>query len=387
MRILFVHNDYYKPSGEEHSVSRLVAILRERGHVVNLYKRSSVELDEEKFGLVRAAINGIYSRSSVQDISTIVREFRPDVVQVQNVYPLISPAILSKLRRMGVPVVMRCPNYRLFCPTGLFLDKDGQICELCTSGAKELWCIKKNCAGSVFKSSAYALRNGAARVNKSFIDNVNVFIVQSEFQKSKFVQNGIPSDQLEILPGVLPPINFKTTPDHTEGVCFIGRVSYEKGIGDFVAAARCLPKIKFTVAGGLADESGIKDSPSNVIWRGFLGEEELDEVIRAARIVVVPSRCYEGFPNVVLRAMLHGKPVVCSGIGVLKDIVENRVTGLHFDVGSVSDLVNKVSCLYQDVGRCSAMGLAAKDVVERRYNAGFIYDRLLSIYEKAIRES
>lgn len=59
-----------------------------------------------------------------------LRRERPDIVNVHNLYPFISPAALFECKKSGVPVVMTIHNFRLICPTGLFM-RDGLPCEVC----------------------------------------------------------------------------------------------------------------------------------------------------------------------------------------------------------------------------------------------------------------
>jgi glycosyltransferase involved in cell wall biosynthesis len=384
MKILFIHNDYYKLSGEEVSANRLAKLLIDNGHEVKWYRRSSKELDDGSLlSTFRAAASGVYSKRSAADVAVIIDEYKPDVVQIQNIYPFISPSIFPIIKSRNIPIVMRCPNYRLFCPNGLFLDSSGAVCEKCTRGLREIWCVLKNCENNLLKSGAYALRNAAARFGKALTRDVDVFIVQSEFQKGKFVENGVEQRRIEILPGAAPDLGIPPVGGIGEDVCFIGRLSREKGVGELVDAARVLPNINFVVAGGFSEDVTFANIPKNVVWRGFLDENAIGDLVSSSRIVIVPSKCYEGFPNVIARAMAYKKPVICSRLGGLAEIVVDQVTGLHFEAGSASDLAEKIATLYKNPSLCVAMGIAGKQIADELYSPNMIYRKLLEIYEKA----
>ena len=79
---------------------------------------------------------------------------RPDIVHVQNLFPLLSPSVIVEARRAGVPVVMTVQNYRLLCPNGLHL-RNGKVCEKCCRG-HEFFCALHNCERSLPKSIGYA---------------------------------------------------------------------------------------------------------------------------------------------------------------------------------------------------------------------------------------
>src|SRR5690606_4113827 len=209
-------------------------------------------------------------------------------------------AVLRPIKKAGIPIVMRCPNYRLFCPNGLHLDTKGSLREKCTGPGRELHCIGKHSEKCLIKSIGYALRGFAARKHWGLHKMVDVFIVQTEFQRQKFIANGIPPGKVEIVHGLTPAIQGTGTAAIGELVTFVGRASPEKGIVEFLQAARTLPKIPFAVAGHLPEElSHLKrDSPKNVQWLGFLGAKALDGTYRRSRIIAVPGKWFEGFPNV-----------------------------------------------------------------------------------------
>ena len=224
MKILYIHNDYARPSGEEHASASLAALLEEQGHTVEFFRRSSAEVVDSTTGKIKAFFTGISNPAAARAVARKLDEFQPDLVQVQNLYPLLSPDIFRPIKERKIPVVMRCPNYRLFCPNGLCYN--GKVCEACFGG-REWNCFFRNCAGSRFKSLGYAVRGWAARASRRILDNVDMFIVQTEFQKQKFIQQGIPAGRIGIVPGIMPRIEpaGEWFPGNT--VTFVGRVSEE----------------------------------------------------------------------------------------------------------------------------------------------------------------
>jgi glycosyltransferase involved in cell wall biosynthesis len=383
LRILFVHNEYARPSGEEHASQAIADLMASHGHQVSWYRRSSAEIADSAMGKLRAFFAGVHNPWTAKEMARRLDELQPDLVQVQNLYPLLSPSIFRPCRERGVPVVMRCPNYRLFCPNGLHLCR-GEVCERCLGSGRELWCVFRNCEGSLPKSVGYALRNWAARVTRRILNGVDMFIVQSEFQKSKFIANGIPTEKIGIVPGITPDVEFQANDDPGELVSFVGRVSPEKGIEEFLQAARAMPDTPFAVAGSYEGMPGIRDhSPENVRWMGFLTGEDLNDLYRRSRILVFPSRWYEGFPNVATRAMILGKPVVAAKIGALAEIVDDGDTGALFAVGDGGSLAEAVQGLYSDPALCRQYGEAGRRKALANYTQESIYERLMAAYSVA----
>ncbi|MDE7180541.1 MAG: glycosyltransferase, partial [Muribaculaceae bacterium] len=119
MKVLLVHNDYGRYSGEEAVVDGMVDIFTTGGHEVAQLRTTTAGLRDTMAGKVRAFVAGIHCPSGVRAMREALLREKPDVVNVHNLYPFISPAALRECRRAGVPVIMTVHNYRLICPTGL----------------------------------------------------------------------------------------------------------------------------------------------------------------------------------------------------------------------------------------------------------------------------
>ena len=384
MRICLIHNEYGKVSGEEIVVRGIDALLVRHGHQVSTLIRSSAELDRARLGKAKAFFTGIYNFSSARTFRQHINTHRPDVVHVHNLFPLISPSVLVEARRANLPVVMTVHNYRLVCPNGLHMV-NGQVCERCVGG-REYHCVQQRCEGSLFKSLGYAVRNTVARRMRLFLDNVTMYAALTEFQRSRLISAGFPADRIVVIPNAIdtvPPA--ADVGDSGRCVGYVGRVSREKNVPGLLAAAAACPDIEFRIAGSYDSMPDlIGRSPHNVVWEGHIGPDKLDAFYRNARILVLPSTCFEGFPTVLLEAMAREKPVICSRIGGLPEIVDDGVTGLLVRPGDDQDLTGRIRQLWNDPQRCRTMGQAGRLKVLERYSSGAYHDRLLAIYHQAI---
>lgn len=380
MKILYIHNEYGKPSGEEHAANEIVALLKEHDHDVRWFTRSSAEISKNTFGKIKALVCGIYNPFSAKSLEKVLDDFKPDVVQIQNIYPLLSASIFRPIKKRGIPIVMRCPNYRLFCPSGLCLDPNGDVCERCWNG-KEFNCIRLNCMGSRYKSIGYAARNAFARKYKLILNGVDVFIVQSEFQKQKFISQGIPSVKIGILEGISPHVNVSDHNELGEWVSFAGRVSKEKGIEEFIEAARMNPDIPFKVAGNVDKNFKMPHNlPRNLEFVGFKKGDDLDKFYIQSRVIVVPSKWYEGFPNVIVLGMLHKKPIITTNIGAMKSIIDHGVNGLLVAPAKSNELSQAIKTLYSDSDSCRRYGENGYKKASNLYSREMIYSKLMAIY-------
>ena len=383
MRICVAHNQYGKFSGEEAVVQAQIGLLEDHGHEVMRFFRSSAEIPAMRLGKLRGLVSGIYSPSSRRAMCTLLRDKRPEVVHVHNVFPLISPSVLSECRRQGVPVVMTVHNYRLVCPNGLHMV-NGQICEKCCGG-REYWCILRNCTGSLPKSVGYALRNWVARKWRLFLDNVTLYAALTEFQRQRLIDAGFPADRITVIPNMADGNGIVSAQQLGAYVGYVGRISPEKGIPLLLAAARSLPDVQFKAAGSVGEiEHLVNDAPTNFEFVGHLDREVLEDFYARSRVVVMCSTWFEGFPMVLAEAMLRGKPVICPRIGGLPEIVDEGDTGLLFGPGDAEELGERIQYLWDRPDLCRKMGQAGREKALREYSPARYYERLVAAYGKAI---
>ncbi len=387
VKILIIHNEYGKFSGEEAVVAAQMNVLTTHGHKIHSFHKSSADLETMRLGRTKAFFSGIYSPASRREIRNLIREDRPDVVHIHNVFPWISPSVLPECRRAGVPVVMTVHNYRLVCPNGLHMPKGRyEICEKCCGG-REYWCVLRNCEQSLFKSLGYALRTYTARRLGLFRKNVTLFACLTEFQRKRLIAEGYPADRLRVVPNMYPAdMGGKMNQEASgEFVAYVGRISPEKGIEQLLHVAERLPNIPFRLAGSYgAMPDLVGKAPTNVSFLGNLGKKQLAGFYDESRFLVLCSRCFEGFPMAIVEAMAHGKPVIAPRIGGSPEIVDDGETGLLFTPGDVEDLAEKVRYLWNRLDICRQMGRAGREKALREYSPERYYERLMAMYEEAM---
>lgn len=384
MKVCVIHNAYEKFSGEERVVAQIGELLTAHGHELIGISRSSADIDRIRFGKIRALLSGIYNPFSRQTIFRVLKEQNPDIVHIHNLYPFFSPAILPICRQAGKPVVMTVHNYRLICPSGLFYSH-GAVCERCRGG-REIFCVLRNCENSRMKSVGYALRNYMARIRHYYLDNVTVFACLTDFQRRILVAEGFPKERTVVIPNMTDGQALGSDGSDGKYVGFVGRISQEKGVDLLMAAARRMPAIQFKAAGAYARMPAlVACSPTNFQFLGPIAHSETAAFMANARVIVLCSRWYEGFPMTLVEAMIQGTPVVCPTIGGLADIVDDGVTGLLFEPGSVDDLSRKIQRLWGDPSLCRQMGNAAREKALREYSSEHYYERLICVYRKAVQ--
>jgi glycosyltransferase involved in cell wall biosynthesis len=151
-------------------------------------------------------------------------------------------------------------------------------------------------------------------------------------------------------------------PEEPPHVLYVGRLSPEKGIEDFLAATEGLPRV---VVG-----AGPVDVPEAV---GFVPPAELGSWYERAAVVCVPSR-REGYGVVAREAMAWARPVVATAVGGLRDL--DVVLVPPGDRGALRDAVEE---LLGDAERRRRLGAAGR---ERAPTFEAATEALLEIYER-----
>lgn len=374
MKILLAHNNYGKYSGEESVVDQMAAMWTEHGHQVVQLRMSTADSRNSLLGKMHGFLAGLYSPKGVRAMCRILKEERPDVVNVHNLYPFISPAALFECKKAGVPVVMTVHNFRLICPTGLFM-RDGKPCELCLERGNEWGCVRYNCEHSLLKSVGYAARNAVARYSGAYHKCVDRFACITGFQRQKLIQAGFNAEKIVVIPNSVPcPPTFQSIVG--DYIAYVGRLSYEKGYDLLIEVARRHPDIQFRFAGAKR-MPGEVETPKNVCFMGYLKGKGLSDFIQDARFLVIPSRCYEGFPMAILEAAQFGKPAVGPNHGGFTEIIgEGDVAiGRLFTPGDVDALEQQVVSLWNNPNEIARLGGKAYDRLLREYSTEVIYQK------------
>ena len=151
--------------------------------------------------------------------------FRPDVVHVHNVFPLISPAVVNIAADAGIPVVQTLHNYRHACVNGLHL-RDGKRCDDCI-GTRTNWpAVRHGCyRGSRLQTipmvaSQHLHRRTWRRLSRVF--------ALTDFMRDRAVLAGIPEQVIQIRPTWAPDPGPTRSPG--SNVLYVGRLDEPKGV-------------------------------------------------------------------------------------------------------------------------------------------------------------
>jgi glycosyltransferase involved in cell wall biosynthesis len=247
-------------------------------------------------------------------------------------------------------MVMTLHDYKVICPNYKLFTK-GEICEKCKGGAYYQCFANKCIKDSHAKSFLGMLEAYLHRDVLQSYDLIDKFIAPSQFIKNKFIEFGINGTRIDVIENfteMLPDSSAQATEDY---LLFFGRLSKEKGVNVLLAAMQEIDDVKLKIAGDGPDKINYQLSIKNYKLGSrveFVGEksgEELSELVRKARAIVVPSVWYENMPMNILEAVATGKVVIASRIGGIPEIIKDGESGFLFRAGDALELVTKINDL------------------------------------------
>jgi glycosyltransferase involved in cell wall biosynthesis len=185
----------------------------------------------------------------------------------------------------------------------------------------------------------------------------------------------------------------ETNPGTVTFLC-MGRMLWDKGIGEFVEAAKEVqsqnPAARFVLLGG--------SDPGNpaAVPRGWLEARQaqdriawvdhVDDVrpyLTQTQVVVLPSY-REGFPKSLLEAAAMGKPLIATDVPGCRDIVVDGINGLLVPAREPRALARAMLILAGDPALRAAMGQAGRRLVKENFEETIVIRKTLGVYSRVL---
>jgi glycosyltransferase involved in cell wall biosynthesis len=207
-------------------------------------------------------------------------------------------------------------------------------------------------------------------------------------RKISIIQNGIdlrPFDRVSAV--VKDELGWRAYPL----VGLVGRLSIEKGVDIFVAAAARvlaqLPEVKFVVAGDGPDRAKLDALISELgigVNLHMLGRRDDMPSVYASLDVMVSASRREGLPMAILEGMASRLPLIATAVGAVPTVIQDGRTGVLVPTEDPGLLAAAIIELLRDPAKRERFGSAARLLVEGEYSAGRMTADYLRVYEDAI---
>jgi len=322
--------------------------------------------------LDRSSMNPLGALRNVAEIQGVVRKVSPRLVHLVTIKPVLLGGVAARLA--GAPaIVAAVPGL------GYVFASRGPLAVLrraLIGGLYRMALAHRNLRVIVQNRADHAVISERFGVDPRRV----VTIRGSGVNLEEFRMQPVPSG---------PPV-----------VALVARMLADKGVREFVAAARALrtaregtgEPARFVLVGEpdpgnptSIDEAEITGWVRDGIVERWGRRDDVSEVMRSASLVVLPSY-HEGLPKVLLEAAACGRPVVATAIPGCREAVEPGETGLLVPVRDPAALAAAMGELLDDPSRRLAMGLAARARAEREFDVRDVVARHHAVYRELIGE-
>lgn len=316
--------------------------------------------------LRRTALNPVADLSALAGLWRVLRRERPGLVFAHAVKPVIYAMVLARLAGVRTRVAM-IPGL------GYAFGRDGGLkARLVSMTAQGAYALATRCADLViFQNTddrdellargALSPRTATTVVNGSGVD------------MQRFVQ--------------------APSPDGPTTFLMAARLIRDKGVHDFVAAARrvrtAMPQTRFVLIGATdANPNAVTETELQAWRREGLIEirgqvADPRQAFADCHVFVLPSYYREGVPRTNLEALATGRAVITCDTPGCRETVRDGVNGLLVPPRDPAALAEAMLALARDPARTRAMGEAGRALCAERFELGTVTRATLSAMDDA----
>jgi glycosyltransferase involved in cell wall biosynthesis len=335
-RILLV-NDFYLGGGAEGVFRDSYAILKEAGVTVDLFFGS------EKSIMPASAMQYLSNNKNKTALLEKLNAFQPSIIHIHNYYHYLTPAIFKAIRQYRkttkVKVVLTAHDYHMVCPSsGMMFFKDGNVNNIDPkqNSIKNWLFAKIDHRGFKYSTIKKLQWLWDLKVINS-LKEIDLIISPSEFLKKVFADSNIniPVAVIRNPLNLKVPENVAATKTSTNDIIkilFIGRLSQEKGLYDFLEAfaksgISKQHNIQLDILGKGKEEDALKKLAEdykldNVKFHGFKQEKELEGFLANANVLLLPSVWYENAPLSIIEGAAYGNIVMVRNLGGMTEMAK-----------------------------------------------------------------
>lgn len=317
-------------------------------------------------GMVRKSHNPFRELVAIVELVQLYRRVRPTVVHHVALKPILYGTLAAWITR--VPGVINA-----FGGLGyVFVEDRSRLLR---------WCVKT------------ALK-AVLRLKRSTV------LIQNHDDQDQLVREGVvPVSRTRIVAGSGIDVEWYTVQPEPSGIPIVllpARMLWDKGVGEFVEAARNLSSkglIARFVLVGRCDEQNPAAIPQSqlagwvqdgaVEWWGH--REDMVSVYGASALVVLPSYYGEGLPKVLLEAAACGRAIVATDMPGCRDIVRDRDNGILIPPKNSKALARAIEELLTDGRSREAMGRRGRELAVAKWSVPEIAGQMMNLYREQLK--
>lgn len=376
-------------------MARLIALLTNNDDDIYCFRKELIEfLLDKGFELLISCPNGeklklisdlkfIYDDPVIDRRGTNVRndykllvhykklfkKYKPSVVLTYTAKPNVYGSIAAK--KLGIPYINNVTGF------GSVLNKNGFIKKLV------MWLFKK-----AYKSSSCVMFQNETNMRLA----LDKKMVRGDYKLLS--GSGVCLDRFPVQPY---PNGGNGKDGETIVFNYIGRILKDKGVDDYISAARIIkkdyPNTEFNMIGFIEpteihyeQELDALGKEGIVIYRG--SQKDVKPFILRAHAIIHPSTYGEGMSNVLLENASSGRPIITTDNPGCKETVDDNKSGFIYHGGNVAELVEKIKgFLAMSNEERLEMGLFGRKKVENEFSREIVINEYYKSILKIIGEN
>lgn len=362
--LFFVTEDWFVCShwlplivGAKDAGFEVVVVTRTHKHAEMIQQRGARVIF---FEISRRGVNLLREFITIQRLAKIYREEQPDIVHHVAMKPMLYGSLVSHLMR--VPHIVNWVAGMGW----LFVSENWQ--------AKFLRIFVRKILGTLLRGTSVIVEN---KDDQQIIANLGVKIQHIHLVRGAGV------DTLLYAPSPVP--------SGSPLVILPARMLWDKGVGEFVDAARQLRQrgvnARFVLVGDPDEENPARvpkqqlaewHNEGVVEWWGR--REDMPQILAQSHIVCLPSY-REGLPKSLLEAASCGRPIVTTDVPGCREIVRDGDNGLLVEVRNATVLAEALAKLLADPELQQQMGRRGREIVLSEFSQEKIVSQVLGLYE------
>lgn len=404
--IIIIDNSSYSKGGTAQVAYQSALELKKRGYNIVFVCADDIankELVDEGIEVIcipytgiasdknklRAFIKGIFNYNAYKKLSILLKRFdyTETIVHVHGYLHCFSPSIFKAIYKNNFKVVLTLHDYFISCPCGGFYNYNlNKICDVKSCSKKCIFsnCDKKNYFNKIWRLTRQIWINkyvkNENKLNLIYISNFSYDKLKKYIgnHKTYYVKNPYDLGENKIYEA------YKNS-----NYVYLGRLSIEKGINIFCDAFEKLSREekiigKAVIIGDGNEKEKLEKKYPNIQFIGWKNHNELSEVFETTRVLVFPSKWYEGAPLTPIEFMSHGIPIVSSNACAAIEYIENEHNGLIFESNDVIDLKDKLEKVADDEYWKKICDNLIRDFNKNDYSVESHVDYLLEVYKDII---
>lgn len=315
----------------------------------------------------RAGTRPLQELASLRELWRIYRQEKPDLVHHVGLKPVVYGSLIARLQ--GVRGVVNA-----LAGLGFVFSSNRLFAQLLRPAVKRVFsCLLKHRNARVIVQNQ---RDFDVLTEGVGIETHQVHLIRGAGVDLKMYGQQAPSVQ--------PPL-----------VVLIARMLWDKGVGDFVEAAKrihaaAIPA-RFALV-GVPDPENPTSVPEaqlrawhesgSVEWWGY--RADIPAVLGMASIACLPTFYGEGVPKALIEAMASGRAIVTTDIPGCRELVADGSNGVLVPTRDVVALSAALEALIRDPERCRRMGGMGRDIVERELSLDQVLAATLALYAELL---